>query len=59
MGAAPRFEIVSESFRVRVMSRMPLPAWAKSNIRLKMGEVAGPGSRARRFLAPFYTTSLR
>ncbi|MDE2780745.1 MAG: hypothetical protein OXI91_13880 [Chloroflexota bacterium] len=47
------------SFRVRVMSRMPLPDSAISKMRLTTGEVSGLGSRVGRFFAPSWTISLR
>ena len=46
-------------FRVRVMSRMPLPDSERLKMRWTTGDVAGSGSNVGRFLAPSCTMSLR
>ena len=47
------------SLRVRVMSRIPLPASAMPKMRSTTAAVVGSGSRVGRFLAPSCTMSLR
>ena len=47
------------SLKVRVMSRIPLPASAMPKMRSTTEEVAGSGSRVGLFLAPSCTMSLR